>query len=158
MKIKDIYNIIKEDTGIDIKVKSKCRDANFLRYSFVTLCYMYADEYVQRSSIIEFFPNKQGFRFTRTLNAFKDSLLFNKEDSKQFEYLNNLMKSKTQLRKPFNDAEFIKNINTLVYEYNENEKLRKENEKLIRRNQELAIKNTYLSVYKQRLKQLEYGK
>jgi len=107
MKIKDIYEVIKKDTGIDIKLKNKKHEDAFLRRAFIALCYRYADEFITIDKLKEYLPTNNNIRIKRMLVIFKDDIRFNPEYSKQFNYLNNILSLYGELRQPFKHLESL---------------------------------------------------
>lgn len=98
MKINDIYNLIQDDTGIDLKTVYTNSETSFLKKCFYTLCYIYAEEYVTQSELIKYTGASNHTAVVNALKDFEDVIQWNKEYSKKYNYLDNLVSQQAEPR------------------------------------------------------------
>ncbi len=149
MTIEDIYNIIVEDTGIDLKENHKKTAVADLKKMFYALCYAYADEYVVDYRLIEYTKNKSHATVNLALKDIETCVKYNKIFSIQYERLDKLIASKTPKKQRYNgsvDSDYL-------HLFNDNKRLRKSNIKLTNSKNNSEKKFKY---YKKRYSKINY--
>lgn len=149
MTCEDIYNIIKDNTGIDIKTKDRKRETSYLKKSFYALCFMYTDEYITNENLIKFTNCKSHSSVSLAIMEIDDLIKFDAEFSKNFEYLDKLISSKTKKRERYKGevtGDYLKLVNNL-------KKLQETNIKLYSFKFDADRKIKY---YKERYKKVNY--
>ena len=149
MTVEEIYNLIVEDTGLDLKANNRKTAIADLRKMFYAFCYAYADEYVVDLNLIKYTNNKSHASVWTGLKELESCLKYNKNFSIEFERLDKLIASKTPKKERYKGAI----DSNYLHLFNENKRLRKRNAKLYNDKSNSLEKEKY---YKKRYKTVNY--